>query len=49
MAHGYSATRRRMTADNYAEVFQASGLAVLLYDHYGFGDSQGEPRLQINT
>jgi fermentation-respiration switch protein FrsA (DUF1100 family) len=49
MAHGYSATRRHMTAENYAEVFQARGLAVLLYDHYGFGDSGGEPRLQVNT
>jgi fermentation-respiration switch protein FrsA (DUF1100 family) len=49
MAHGYSATRRRMTADNYAEVFQARGLAVFLYDHYGFRDSAGEPRLQVNT
>jgi fermentation-respiration switch protein FrsA (DUF1100 family) len=49
MAHGFSATRRRMTADNYAEVFQSMGLAVLLYDHYGFGDSGGEPRLQVNT
>jgi fermentation-respiration switch protein FrsA (DUF1100 family) len=38
-----------MTADNYAEVFQARGLAALLYDHYGFGDSGGEPRLQVNT
>lgn len=49
MAHGYSATRRRMTADDYAEVFQARGLAALLYDHHGFGDSGGEPRLQVNT
>jgi dienelactone hydrolase len=47
MAHGFSATRR-MTTDRYAEVFRASGLAVLLYDHRGFGDSGGEPRLQIN-
>jgi dienelactone hydrolase len=38
-----------MTADNYAEVFQVQGLAALLYDHYGFGDSGGEPRLQVNT
>ncbi len=47
MAHGFSATRH-MTADKYAEVFHAAGLAVLLYDHRGFGDSGGEPRLQIN-
>ncbi len=47
MAHGFSATRH-MIADKYAEVFHAAGLAVLLYDHRGFGDSGGEPRLQIN-
>lgn len=48
MAHGYSATKR-MTADKYAKTFCAQGLAVLLYDHHGFGDSGGEPRRQINT
>lgn len=47
MTHGFSATRH-MTADKYAEVFHAAGLAVLLYDHHGFGDSGGEPRQQIN-
>lgn len=47
MAHGFSATRH-MTVDKYAEVFHAAGLAVLLYDHRGFGDSGGEPRQQIN-
>jgi dienelactone hydrolase len=47
MAHGFSAPRS-MTADKYAEMFRASGLAVLLYDHRGFGDSGGEPRLQVN-
>lgn len=47
MSHGFSATRH-MTADEYAEVLHAAGLAVLLYDHRGFGDSDGEPRLQLN-
>jgi uncharacterized protein len=47
MAHGFSATRH-MTADKYAEIFHAAGLAVLLYDHRSFGDSGGEPRQQIN-
>jgi len=37
-----------MTADKYAEVFHAAGLAVLLYDHRGFGDRGGEPRQQMN-
>jgi uncharacterized protein len=47
MAHGFSATIR-MTADRYAEVFHASGLGVLLYDHRNFGASGGEPRFEIN-
>ena len=47
MAHGFSATRH-MTADKYAEVFHKAGLAVLLYDHRGFGDSGGEPQQQLN-
>ena len=47
MAHGFSATIT-MTADRYAEVFQQSGLAVLLYDHRNFGASDGEPRHTIN-
>lgn len=47
MAHGFSATRD-MVADRYAEAFTEAGLAVLLYDHRGFGGSGGEPRQQIN-
>ncbi len=47
MTHGYSATRH-MATDEYAQVFCRAGMAVLLYDHRGFGDSGGEPRLQIN-
>ncbi|MDB5228651.1 MAG: alpha/beta hydrolase [Bacteroidota bacterium] len=48
MAHGYSATIEGMVADRYAEVFCRHGFAVLLYDHYGFGISCGEPRQQTN-
>ena len=47
MAHGFSATKQ-MVADRYAEVFEAAGFAVLLYDHRSFGASGGEPRQQIN-
>ena len=47
MAHGFSATKQ-MVADRYAESFSEAGLAVLLYDHRGFGASGGEPRQQIN-
>jgi fermentation-respiration switch protein FrsA (DUF1100 family) len=48
MAHGFTATIAGMTADRYAEVFQAAGFAVLLYDHCSFGASDGEPRREIN-
>jgi len=47
MAHGTSATIQ-MAAIEYARVFAKAGLAVLIYDHRGFGRSEGEPRLEIN-
>ena len=47
MAHGFSATRQ-MVANAYAEVFWQQGMAVLLFDHRGFGASGGCPRRQIN-
>jgi alpha-beta hydrolase superfamily lysophospholipase len=41
MAHGLSGTRRdRLGA--FAERFSEAGLAALLFDHRGFGDSSGE-------
>lgn len=43
MAHGFSATIT-MVSDRYAEVFAAAGFTVVLYDHRGFGRSEGEPR-----
>jgi pimeloyl-ACP methyl ester carboxylesterase len=44
MAHGLSGTRRdRLGA--FAERFAAEGLAALVFDHRGFGDSGGEPDL----
>jgi alpha-beta hydrolase superfamily lysophospholipase len=44
MAHGLSGTRRdRLGA--FAERFAAEGIAALVFDHRGFGDSGGEPRL----
>lgn len=48
MAHGFSATIDGMVADRYAETFADAGLAVLLYDHRGFGRSDGEPRQRID-
>ncbi|HET7444645.1 MAG TPA: alpha/beta fold hydrolase [Solirubrobacterales bacterium] len=44
MAHGLSGTRRdRLGA--FAESFADDGLAALVFDHRGFGDSGGEPDL----
>jgi len=48
MAHGFSATTDGMVADRYAVAFCDAGLAVLLYDHRGFGGSGGEPRQRID-
>lgn len=47
MTHGFSATIT-MVADRFAEVFAEAGFVVLLYDHVGFGISDGEPRQVIN-
>lgn len=49
MGHGFSATITGMTADKYAESFYNAGFAVLLYDHKSFGESEGDPRYEINT
>jgi alpha-beta hydrolase superfamily lysophospholipase len=52
MAHGLSGTRRdRLGA--FAKRFAEAGIAALLFDHRGFGDSGGEldlfhPRLQLD-
>lgn len=47
MAHGFSAVKE-MYLDAYADAFQASGLAVLVFDNRGFGASDGEPRQEID-
>ena len=44
MAHGLSGTRRDGLG-SFAERFAAAGIAALLFDHRGFGDSGGEPDL----
>jgi pimeloyl-ACP methyl ester carboxylesterase len=44
MAHGLSGTRRDGLGP-FAERFAAAGVAALLFDHRGFGDSAGEPDL----
>ncbi len=47
MAHGFSATRA-MTIDKYAEAFCSAGFVVVLFDHRGFGASDGDPRQEVN-
>jgi len=44
MAHGLSGTRRDSLGP-FAESFAQAGIAALLFDHRGFGDSEGEPDL----
>ena len=44
MAHGLSGTRRDRLGP-FAERFAAGGIAALLFDHRGFGDSAGRPDL----
>lgn len=47
MTHGFSAVRT-MALPTYARTISAGDLAVLLYDHRNLGDSDGEPRQEIN-
>lgn len=47
MAHGFSAVKE-MYLDAFAEVFEAAGLNVLVFDNRGFGASDGEPRQEID-
>jgi alpha-beta hydrolase superfamily lysophospholipase len=44
MAHGLTGTRRDGLGP-FAERFAAAGIAALVFDHRGFGDSEGEPDL----
>jgi pimeloyl-ACP methyl ester carboxylesterase len=44
MAHGLSGTRRDGLGP-FAERFAAAGIAALVFDHRGFGDSGGQPDL----
>ncbi len=44
MAHGLSGTRRDRLGP-FAERFARAGIAALVFDHRGFGDSAGEPDL----
>lgn len=47
MAHGFSATKE-MYLDDFAGVFAAAGLSVLVYDNRNLGASDGTPRGEID-
>ncbi|TRM75085.1 alpha/beta hydrolase [Sulfolobus sp. E1] len=47
MSHGFSAVKE-MYLDSFAEVFATAGFVVLVYDNRNFGESEGEPRQEIN-
>ena len=47
MAHGFGGTKYH-GIEIMALAFVEAGFAVLLHDHRGFGDSEGEPRQDIN-
>ncbi len=47
MAHGFSAMKENYL-DRYAEVYSAAGLGALVFDNRNFGDSDGEPRQEID-
>ncbi|GHF81686.1 alpha/beta hydrolase [Streptomyces thermodiastaticus] len=50
MAHGWTSTKH-MYLDRFAEVFAEAGLAVLVFDNRGWGDSEaapGNPRHEID-
>lgn len=46
MAHGFGGTIGHI--DHYAARFAEAGFAVLVYDHRGFGSSDGEPRQEVD-
>jgi hypothetical protein len=47
MAHGFSCVKE-MSLDKYADGFVAAGLGVLVYDNRNFGDSDGQPRQEVD-
>jgi uncharacterized protein len=47
MAHGYNCLKE-LYLDKYAEAVADAGHVVLAYDHRNFGDSDGEPRQELD-
>lgn len=48
MGHGLGGTRH-MRLDAYARRFADAGIAALVFDYRGFGDSEGTPRQIVNV
>lgn len=48
MAHGFAGIKE-MGLEEYAEKFQQAGLSVLIYDHRNSGESEGEPRYDLDV
>lgn len=47
MAHGYNCIKE-LYLDKFAECFATMGFAVLAFDNRNFGDSDGEPRQELD-
>jgi cephalosporin-C deacetylase-like acetyl esterase len=47
MTHGFTALKEHYLM-KFAEVFVNSGMCVLVYDNRNFGESEGEPRHEVN-
>src|SRR3990167_1700966 len=47
MAHGFGGTRD-MQLEQYAQRFNAAGMATLIFDYRSFGASDGQPRNRLN-
>jgi cephalosporin-C deacetylase-like acetyl esterase len=47
MTHGFSALKEHYLS-KFAEVFASAGMCVLMYDNRNFGESDGEPRFEVN-
>src|SRR6266850_4975016 len=47
MTHGWSCLKE-FYLDKYAELFAEHGFFVLVYDQRNFGESEGEPRQEID-
>jgi uncharacterized protein len=45
---GFADVKESLLWHGYPQVFCGEGLAVLLYDHPNFGDSEGEPRQEVD-